>query len=180
MRGSLLVATPALDDPNFRRTVVLMLEHADEGALGLVLNRPSDTEIGEVLPHWHQLVTAPAVVYAGGPVSTGTAVCLARRRPDAQPPGWQPIFGPVGAFDLDAAEEDVADTIAGLRVFAGYAGWGAGQLEGEVAAGAWLVVDALPGDAFSRRPETLWRDVLRRQTGALALLATYPSDPKLN
>ncbi len=180
LRGSLLVATPGLLDPNFARTVVLLLEHGAEGALGVVLNRPSDTPLAVALPAWGDAATEPAVVYAGGPVATTSAVCLARRRLDAEPPGWQPVFGPVGAFDVEADPALVAATVAGLRVFAGYAGWGAEQLEAEIAEDAWMVVEALPDDAFSVRPERLWRSVLRRQPGEVSLLATYPTDPRLN
>ncbi len=178
--GRLLVATPALTDPHFTRTVVLLLQHdADEGALGIVLTRPSGTGVGEVVPSWSGLAAGPAVVFTGGPVQPEAAICLGRVVPGT-PAG--PAFAPLadaqlGTVDLDAPP---TDGLRHVRLFAGYAGWGAGQLEDEVAEGAWWVLDALPGDAFAARPERLWGDVLRRQGLPLAWQATAVADPRLN
>lgn len=178
--ASLLIATPVLRDPNFARTVVLLLERGDDGALGVVLNRPSDTPLAVALPSWGDAASEPAVVYAGGPVSVTSAVCLASRREGARPPGWQPLGGTLGVLDLDADPDLVRPALEHLRVFAGYAGWAPGQLDAEVGEGAWLQLPARPDDAFSARPAQLWRDVLRRQPGELAFLAGYPEDPSLN
>ena len=177
--GQLLVATPLLGDPNFDRTVVLMLEHSEEGALGLVLNRPSDLPVSQILPDWAALTSEPGVVFSGGPVSTDSALALVRT--SAGPViGVRQLPHEVGVVDLDTPTELVADAVTELRVFAGYAGWGAGQLEGEIEQGAWFVVDTLPDDAFTGDAETLWRRVLRRQPHPLSLVASFPRDPALN
>jgi putative transcriptional regulator len=178
LTGRLLVAAPALRDPNFDRTVVLLLDHNDEGAVGLVLNRPSATAVDDALPQWGDRATEPSVVFVGGPVSPTSAICLAGATVPARD-GWQPLFGSLGTLDLARDPDEVAD-IDWLRVFAGYAGWGAGQLEGEIAEGAWFVVDVQPGDAVCVQPGTLWRDVLRRQPGALAAVANFPADLAVN
>jgi putative transcriptional regulator len=180
LSGRLLVATPLLGDPNFERTVVLMLEHSEEGALGVVLNRPSTLEVGEILPSWAHLVTAPSAVFQGGPVSTDSALGLVRVAHDEEIIGVRPLRAGVALVDLDTPSELVGDALVGMRVFAGYAGWGAGQLDGEIAEGAWFTVDALPDDAFSADPTQLWRRVLRRQPHPLSLIASFPRDPAWN
>lgn len=180
LAGRLLVATPALRDPNFDRTVVLVLEHTDEGAVGLVLNRPSATGVGEPLPEWDAMAAEPPVIFVGGPVSATAVIGLARGRRAGPGGGWRPVVGAVGIVDLGAGPEEVGPAIAQLRLFAGYAGWGPGQLEDEVDLHAWWVVDAVPDDALSARPERLWRAVLRRQPGRLAMFATFPDDPAVN
>ncbi|GAA0429693.1 UPF0301 protein [Acrocarpospora corrugata] len=185
--GGLLVATPLLDDPNFRRSVVLVLEHDDDGGtLGVVLNRPSDITVTQVLPVWDALVSGPSVLFEGGPVQTDSALALAVVLSGEEPLGWRrlhsgrPAVSRLGTVDLDAPPEILAGEISQMRIFAGYAGWTSGQLENEVREGAWYVVDSEPGDTFHPDPSTLWRSVLRRQPGELAMVATYPDDPKLN
>lgn len=178
--GRLLVATPRLEDPNFRRTVVLVLDHNEDGALGIVVNRPLDVDVSAVLPRWQPYATAPGRLFQGGPVSLDSALGVAGVPGDREPAGVRRIIGSLALVDLDAAPETVATEVAGLRIFAGYAGWAAGQLEGEIAEGAWYVVDAEARDAFSDNPGELWRQVLRRQRGELALVSTYPEDPTLN
>ncbi|HEX2118860.1 MAG TPA: YqgE/AlgH family protein [Acidimicrobiales bacterium] len=181
LKGRLLVATPNLEDPNFERTVVLVLEHApSEGALGVVLNRPSDLDLAEPLPEWARAAAHPSVVFIGGPVSPSAAVCLARVGRPGEAQGWDPVLGPVGTLDLDSDPDEAIARIDEIRVFAGYAGWGPGQLEAEIAAGGWFVVDAEASDPLSPAPEDLWATVLRRQRGTLALFAAYPPDPSLN
>jgi putative transcriptional regulator len=178
--GRLLVATPTLQDPNFARCVVLLLQHdAADGALGVVLTRPSGTAVGEVVPTWSPVASEPAVVFGGGPVQPTAAVCLGRLSAPAHPAqGWAPLTDPLlGTVDLELAPWE---GLAEVRLFAGYAGWSTEQLEGEVEAGAWWVLDALPGDPFTPRPELLWEQVLRRQGPPLAYAVTYPSDPTLN
>lgn len=182
LKGRLLVANPAMPDPNFHRTVVLMLAHQDDGALGVVLNRPSDLDVDSPLPRWERLVADPPVVFVGGPVAPGAAICLARV-PDPPAPGdggWVPLVGELGTLDLEGDPDDLAMSVDAIRVFAGYAGWGPGQLEGEIEADAWFVVPAEANDALSGDPEQLWKRVLRRQGGTLALLAAYPNEPTLN
>lgn len=187
--GQLLVATPSLADPNFRRTVILVVEHeGEEGTLGVVLNRPSEVPVSNVLPPWADLVRDPSVVFQGGPVARDSALCLASLRDDRQsgaeePLGWRSLEGSVerlGLVDLDAPPEIIAAELGALRVFAGYAGWGQGQLESEIREGAWYLVASEPGDPFAVEPGQLWRDVLRRQGGDLALVSTFPEDPTLN
>jgi putative transcriptional regulator len=179
LKGRLLVATPALGDPNFERTVVLLLEHTDEGALGVVLNRPSEVGVGDALPEWGSLSLTPAVVFVGGPVQSGALIGLAAAWTDEAVTGWTPLIGRLGAVDLGHPLE-VGTGIGEVRVFAGYAGWGPGQLEAEIEAGAWFVLDAAPDDALSPEPQGLWRSVLRRQGGRLALMAGYPEHAEWN
>src|SRR5205823_10385442 len=162
LKGRLLVANPAMGDENFERTVVLVLEHSEEGALGLVLNRPSATEVSDPLPNWGAMAAMPPVVFVGGPVSPESAICLARVNSD-DIEGWTSLVGGLGALDLTRLPDDAARAVEELRVFAGYAGWAGGQLEAELEMGGWFVVDADPADAMSPTPETLWQDVLRRQ-----------------
>ncbi|MFE6228590.1 YqgE/AlgH family protein [Streptomyces sp. NPDC057854] len=188
LTGRLLVATPALADPNFDRAVVLLLDHDDEGSLGVVLNRPTPVTVGDVLAPWAELAGEPGVVFQGGPVSLDAALGLAvvpgdggPARPDREDPvGWRRVHGAIGLVDLETPPELLGPALSALRIFAGYAGWGPGQLETELTEGAWYVVESEPGDVSSPTPETLWRQVLRRQRGDLAMVATYPDDPSLN
>jgi putative transcriptional regulator len=179
--GRLLVATPVLDDPNFRRAVVLLLDHNDEGALGIVVNRPLEVEVAAVLPLWQPYATAPGRLFQGGPVALDSALgVVAVPGDDEEPFGVKRIIGSVGLVDLDIPPQIIAGGVAGLRIFAGYAGWGAGQLEKEISNGAWYVVDAEARDPFTDSPDQLWRQVLRRQRGNLALVSTFPDDPAMN
>jgi putative transcriptional regulator len=181
LQGKLLVAAPSLSDPNFARTVVLMLAHGEQGALGLVLNRPTVTAVASPLPEWEDLATEPAVVFVGGPVSEGT-ICLARVKSEVSVPssGYIPLQGPLGTVDLEADPAFVAPWMDRLRIFAGYAGWVEGQLESEMEAGAWWAIEATEDDIFSQEPTQLWKSVLRRQGGLLALASAFPPDPTLN
>ena len=178
LRGRLLVATPALLDPNFRQTVVLVLEHNEDEALGLVLNRPGGVEVAEPLPEWADLSGTPPVVFVGGPVQPEAALGLGRIREGIE--GVEPrlVVGRVGIVDLSRGES--RDDVEMIRLFAGYAGWMPGQLEAELLERAWFVVDAEPGDVFDVQPESLWRRVLARQRGPLSRLANYPTDPRRN
>jgi len=183
--GRLLVATPLLEDPNFRRSVVLILEHdEDGGTLGVILNRPSEIAVHQVLPPWDALATGPSVLFQGGPVQTDSALALAAVMSGDEPLGWRRLQGKtstrLGTVDLDAPPEILAGEITQMRIFAGYAGWAAGQLESEIREGAWYVVDSEPGDTFNSDPENLWRAVLRRQRNELAFVSTFPDDPTLN
>lgn len=178
-KGMLLVATPPLVDPNFDRTVVLLLEHGDGGAVGLVLNRPSETRVADALPGWELLTAEPGTIFVGGPVADDAAIALgAARRHDAGA-GWSPVVREVGTIDLHRDPDDVYAEISAIRVFAGYAGWGPGQLEAELAEQAWVVLPSVPEDIIGA-PEGLWRRVLLRQGGRTAWLANAPADPSLN
>lgn len=180
LKGRLLVASPILGDPNFDGSVVLVLEHGDDGAVGVVLNRPTGTDVAEPLPGWHRLAADPAVVFVGGPVSPDAAICLARSWPDERIDAFEPLLDSLGTVDLSIDPDEAASAIQGLRVFVGYAGWAGGQLEGEIEQGAWFVVDARPEDALSGEPDQLWQSVLRRQRGKLAMFANFPDNPALN
>nr|WP_222836791.1 YqgE/AlgH family protein [Cellulomonas flavigena] len=178
--GRLLVATPGLRDRSFRRAVVLVLDHTAEGALGVVLDRPLDIDARTVLPQWQEHLSTPGRLFQGGPVARDTALALADLPGADAPPGVQALSPRLGVVDLDAPPALVVDAVRALRVFVGYAGWGPGQLDDEVDVGGWFVVDHEPGDAFSADPRGLWRRVLRRQPGDLALLSTAPDDVSLN
>lgn len=181
LAGKLLVATPLLEDPNFHRTVVLILAHDENGAFGVVLNRPLEgVGVDEHLPQWVEHVAAPAAVFAGGPVepsmALGIAVCSSADEED----GWTRMAGDVGVLDLTLGPEDLRAHLERMRVFSGYAGWGGGQVEGEIGQNAWFVVEAQPDDLFTDEPATLWRRVLLRQKGELKMYAFFPDDPSVN
>jgi putative transcriptional regulator len=179
--GGLLVALPALADPTFAGTVVYVLDHSDTGTLGVVLGRPSAVEIRDVLPGWCDLAVEPGVFHVGGPCETDTALCLATSDVAVPAEGLRRVAGSVHLVDLDAEPARLADRLTGLRVFAGYAGWSPGQLASEIAEGAWACVPGRPEDVLSRAsgPE-LWRAVMGRQRGRLAVLSTAPADPSAN
>lgn len=178
-RGMLLVATPPLDDPNFDRSVIYMMEHSADGAVGLVLNRPTEEDTIDGLDRWMELAVPPAVVFDGGPVQLDALIALAEvQRP--QEDAWSPILPDLGSVDLARDPVDVAEGIGRVRVFRGYAGWAPGQLDVELEAGAWMVLEAQRDDVFNESPERLWRDVLRRQRGRVAWLANAPDDLSMN
>ena len=179
--GRLLVASPLIGDPNFERSVVLMIEHSSEGALGVVLNNPTQTEVGEMLPAWAPLTARPPVFFLGGPVSPESVICLGLAIGDpSADETFHRVVGNVGTVDLNRAPDELPIEIDEVRLFAGYSGWGAQQLDSELAMDAWFVVDADPGDALMVAPEELWSFVLARQPGPMAWLANYPIDPSLN
>ena len=175
LRGSLLIAGPTLLDPNFRRTVVLVAEHTDEGAMGVILNRPSGMTVADAAPDLEPLVGGEAPIYAGGPVQPTAGVVLAEV---ADPE--EPIFDDVVLLPGLTELGEVADDAARVRVFAGYAGWGPGQLDAELERDDWIVEPASTDDVFSERPDSLWVDVLVRKGGQYALVARMPEDPSLN
>ncbi len=185
--GDLLVATPVLLDPNFERTVVLLLDVDADGALGVVLNRPSLAPVGEILPDWGDLADAPAVLFQGGPVGTDSALAVGASSTfgtdpssDIEPMGFRRLYDDVGLVDLDTPVQLAGPTLSHLRVFAGYAGWAEEQLREEIRSGSWYVVPSTAADLFGPDPVGLWQRVLRRQPGALALVSTRPDDPSLN
>lgn len=178
--GRLLVAAPALDDPNFERSVVLILDHDEDGAIGVVLNRASAVPVHDTLAEWSGLAAEPSVVFGGGPVEPTAIVALGVATPVATPDTGAAILGRVRLVDLDQDPALAAGELERVRIFAGYAGWAPDQLEDEIAQGAWFPVDAEPSDVFTADPTGLWHGVLRRQPGQLRLLATYPDDPTHN
>ncbi|HJU47144.1 MAG TPA: YqgE/AlgH family protein [Gaiellaceae bacterium] len=178
LRGQLLVASPSLVDPNFRRSVVLIGEHGEEGAMGVILNRPSPVTVSEAVPPLAELVDPPDLVHVGGPVQQQAIVVLG----EFDDPSRAAVVV-VGTIGFLPGEIDDATELGGLgrvRVFAGYAGWGPGQLEGELEEGAWIVVGAEPGDVFAEDADELWSAVLRRRGGPYAVLAQMPPDPRVN
>jgi putative transcriptional regulator len=177
LRGHLLVAGPSLVDPNFRRTVVLVGEHGEEGAMGVVLNRPSGATIGEAVPELAALVSDLEIVHVGGPVQPSAIVVLA----DFEEPerAGTLVLESVGFLPSEVEPDDLGE-LRRARVFAGYAGWGPSQLDSELAEGSWIVEPALPEDIFTESPEELWSDVLRRKGGPFSVLALMPPDPGLN
>ena len=182
--GGLLVATPLIDEPTFRRAVILMLEHSAEGSLGVVLNDDAEIDVVEVIPDW-SAVLAPSVA-AGGPVQTDAGVAVAWLRPQmtADPPaGVRVISGAWAVVDLDAPPESLQQYIADGRLFLGYAGWGPGQLDAELDMQSWWVVESRPDDlqwGETGDRSVAWREVLLRQPNDLRLAATFPEDPSWN
>jgi putative transcriptional regulator len=178
-RGRLLVATPPLGDENFDRSVVYMLDHNEEGAVGVVINRPSPEVEVEGLEEWGSVLTPPATIFSGGPVERDSLIAIGTaegRNDDA----WGLLDDTVGTVDLSMRPEDVATKVGRLRIFRGYAGWSSGQLDAEVSLGAWMVFDAEEDDLFTQDPENLWRRVIRRQGGRLAWIADAPEDLSAN
>jgi putative transcriptional regulator len=177
LQGQLLVASPGLFDPNFRRTVVLVTEHTEDGAAGLVLNRPTESEVSEIVPALESLVDDGEPVFMGGPVQPNGVLVLGEfLDPDD---AAVPLFGSLGFPSLDEPDEVVPLTTR-RRIFAGYAGWGSGQLEDELAREDWILEEAQPDDAFTEAPGELWADVLRRKGGIYELVARMPEDPSVN
>jgi putative transcriptional regulator len=178
LRGQLLVAAPALLDPNFLRTVILVAEHSEEGALGVVLNRPSEATVGEVVPDLASVVELGEPVFAGGPVQPGGVIVLA----EFDDPGEAAlsIDGDLGFVALESDLDSLSGGTRRARAFAGHAGWGPGQLDGELEEEAWFGAPFRREDAFTDVPEELWSRALLRKGGAYALVARMPLDPSLN
>jgi len=176
LQGKLLVSSPALIDPNFRKTVVLIAHHDEDGAMGLVLSRPSEVAATDALPALDGLPGAHDPIFVGGPVQPEAFMVLAEF--DDVDEAAAPIMGRLGFMPAEAEPDDLS--IRRLRLFAGYSGWGEGQLEAELAEDSWIVVDAQPDDAFADDPDELWRAVLHRKGSAFALMERMPFDPGLN
>jgi putative transcriptional regulator len=176
-RGQLLIAGPGLLDPNFWRTVVLIVEHSDEGALGLVLNRPSETTVGEAVSELQQLLDVDDPLYVGGPVQPSALIVLA----EFDQPGDAALiaFEDVGVL-AGGAQEDPDMSVRRGRAFVGHAGWGPGQLDDELERGDWILEPAQREDAFTSVPLDLWQSVLTRKGGSYALVARMPPDPSVN
>lgn len=181
--GTLLLANIDLMEPTFRRSVIYVVEHNDGGTLGVVLNRPSETAIYNVLPQWSDLVAKPKTMFIGGPVKRDAALCLGILRVGADPEGvsgLRHIAGRIVMVDLDADPDMIATMVEGVRIFAGYSGWTIGQLDGEIERDDWIVLSALPSDVLVAPRVDLWSRVMRRQPMPLAMLATHPIDLSRN
>lgn len=173
------MAAPTLLDPHFQRAVIVMLEHSDEGALGLVLNQPTDISAVEALPEpLCGLVPDDHVIHCGGPVQPAAVIILAEFDDPTRAAGQ--VIGKIGIVDPDEAVDELSDRVGDVRIFGGYAGWGPGQLEQEIADGAWIDVTADPSDIFTMAPDGLWRAALERKGGVFRLVARMPEDPTMN
>jgi putative transcriptional regulator len=175
LKGQLLIAAPTLLDPNFRRTVVLVIEHGAEGALGVVLNRPTEIAVADAVPDLARL--GDGCVFAGGPVQPQAVIALAEY--SGMPPDGA-VCGPIAPVGVDSDMDGLAEQVTRIRVYAGYSGWAEGQLDGELEEEAWFVEPALPGDVFSDDADGLWGHVLERKGGQFRLLARMPDDPRMN
>ena len=172
------MASPQLGDPNFARTVVLITEHNEEGAMGIVLNRPATTTVAEAAPELERIVSAGDDLYVGGPVQPSSVIVLAEwETPDDSA---VPVFDGIGFVGAGADPDELARTVTRARVFAGFAGWSNGQLESELERDDWILEPAVPDDVFTSAPEELWSVVLDRKGGQYALVARMPLDPSLN
>ncbi|HWH45566.1 MAG TPA: YqgE/AlgH family protein [Thermoleophilaceae bacterium] len=178
LRGKLLVASPALSDPNFARSVVLVTAHSEEGAMGVVLNRPSESAVDEAVPELAEIAGGDDAIYVGGPVQGEALVVLAEFSDHAA--AAEIVVADVGFVSAEIETEDLPGAVRRARVFAGYAGWGPGQLEDELDEEAWIVEPPIPPEIFPDDPESLWASVLERKGGRFALLARMPLDPSLN
>jgi len=181
--GTLLVASPELIEPTFSRTVVYLIEHNESGSLGVVLNRPSESAVHGVLPRWHDLAAKPKAVFVGGPVNQSAALCLGVVKAGVDASGirgLQPVNGRVVLVDLDSDVEMMDELLDGVRVFAGYSGWGMGQLDDELGRDDWIPCGSLHTDVLLPGNVDLWGRVLRRQGLPTALLATHPVDVSVN
>jgi putative transcriptional regulator len=181
--GTLLLANTDLLEPTFRRSVIYVVEHNDGGTLGVVLNRPSEMAVYNVLPQWAKLTARPKTMFVGGPVKRDSALCLGTLRVGADAtgvPGLRHVDGRIVMVDLDADPDELAPYLEGVRIYAGYSGWTIGQLEGEIERDDWIVLSALPSDVLVEPRVDLWGRVLRRQPLPLSMLATHPIDTTRN
>jgi putative transcriptional regulator len=178
LRGKLLVASPSLLDPNFRRTVVLIAEHGEDGAMGVILNRESDLEVDDAAPTLADLAEPGALVHSGGPVQPTAVMIMAEFEDPAAAATL--VIDDIGFVAAETDFSALGAAVRRVRVFAGLAGWAPDQLESEIERDDWLIEDALPDDIFSHDPQRLWSTVLERKGGQFALVARMPEDPSLN
>jgi putative transcriptional regulator len=177
-RGQLLIAGPALLDPNFWRTVVLVVEHTDDGALGLVLNRSSETTVGEAVPQLTELIDPSEQLFVGGPVQPSAVIVLAEFKDPSD--AALIAFDRIGVLGTRPESDELTAGVRTGRAFVGHAGWGPGQLDAELERGDWILEPARPQDAFCQAPPELWSEVLTRKGGSYALVARMPPDPSVN
>ncbi|MGV9709839.1 YqgE/AlgH family protein [Gordonia sp. NPDC003424] len=181
--GTLLLASTNLLEPTFARTVIYIMEHNDGGSLGVVINRMSQTAVHNLLPQWTDIAASPRALFIGGPVKQDSALCLGVVKPGTDIDAFaalRPVDGRVVMVDLDGDAEELAEVLEGVRIFAGYAGWGIGQLEGELEEDSWMLASAMPRDLLAPPTADLWSAVLRRQPWPMPLLSTHPIDVSRN
>lgn len=179
----MLIASTTLTESIFARSVIYMIEHNDEGSLGVILNQMSQTAVHNLLPRWTDLAASPRALFIGGPVKQDSALCLGVLKPGVDPgpvDGIRHVDGRVVLVDLDADPDQLGDVVEGVRLFAGYAGWSSGQLDGELGQDSWLLASALPRDITAPATVDVWSTVLRRQPWPLPLLSTFPDDVMRN
>ncbi len=179
-RGRLLAAAPDLLDPNFYHTVVFVLEHDERGALGIVLNRPTDVPLAKTFPQWTPIVSDPSFIFRGGPVQRDALIGLARLDPGVTPEGWSPIIDSVGVLSLQDDAETDGLAVAAFRLYSGYAGWGGGQLESEINGGGWFTLPSEPADLFAAEPGNLWFRLLSHHRGQWPWRPEASTDPTHN
>ena len=177
LRGKLLIASPALADPNFERSVVLITEHGEDGAMGIVLNRPSESEVAAVIPELEP-IAGPEPIFVGGPVQPEALVVLGEFS-NPEKAAWI-VVAEVGLVSAQAELDELPEAVRRGRVYAGFSGWAPGQLEDEIDEESWIIEAPLPRELFPENPDTLWSDVLARMGGEYALVARMPEDPSLN
>ena len=177
LRGKLLIASPVLTDPNFARSVVLMTEHSEDGAMGIVLNRPSEAPARELLPALEE-IAGDDPLFVGGPVQPEAVVLLAEFS-DPEAAAWI-VVADVGLASADTDIDELVPAVRRGRFYAGYSGWGPGQLEAELELDSWIVEPPIPTELFPDNPATLWNDVLNRKGGQYALISRMPEDPSVN
>lgn len=178
LRGKLLIASPTLLDPNFRRTVVLIASHDRDGALGVVLNRPSPMRVADAVGHLAPLCGGYDRLYSGGPVAPDAVLLIAEF--DDHSLAALLIDGDLGLPSIDADPELLVDGVRRARCFAGHSGWAPGQLENELAQESWIIEQRSGDDAWTQAGPELWSTVLERKGGEYALLARMPIDPSVN
>lgn len=181
--GTALIASTDLIEPTFARTVIYVIEHNEAGSLGVILNRMSQTAVHNLLPQWTDIAASPRVLYVGGPVKQDAALCLGVMKHGFDVddhPALRPVDGRVVLVDLDADPESLSEVLEGVRIFAGYSGWGIGQLDDELDQDSWMLASALPRDLLAPPGVDVWFDILRRQPWPMPLLATHPIDLSLN
>ena len=171
--GSLLVATPDMKDPHFARAVILVIAYTtDDGAMGLILNRPltvDQMDTHSPIASWMESSQTPSTIFLGGPVEPNGYICMT---PDSS------ALSGLRSVDIESISPVHLD--GPHRVFRGYSGWGAGQLEDEVTFNSWYIVPSHSTDLLTTSPDTLWNDVLQRQNGPLKKLGLFPTDPEVN
>jgi putative transcriptional regulator len=178
LKGKLVIAAPALIDPNFARTVVLVVDHDEEGAMGIVLNRVADAELAEAVPDLADVPEVDEQLFVGGPVQETSVLLLGEFSDVAKASPL--VTGSIGMIGAETEIDELGDTVSRARAFAGYAGWGAGQLEAELEEEAWITADPLPEDLLTDAPEGLWSATLDRKGGWHRVIARMPADPSLN
>ena len=177
LSAQLLISSAGLYDPNFRHTVVLIASHNEEGAVGIILNRATEIRVADAIPPLAALTGPDAPLFEGGPVRPTQPVVLAELNDPAHVD--IPVLGNIG-FLTDEIDAALGPSIVRARVFAGYSGWGAGQLEAELEADSWIIDPARPEDVFTDEPGSLWRRILERKGGRYRHLAMVPRDPRVN